>query len=324
MKLYSYVVSISMLGLLSNHAQALGFETLNTTGYPVSAGTYQPTGGTTAYKTCNPTGNYGSSIPTLPSSTLNNTCAIVPVPASMTSAPEAGFSLIPFGSRVRTVEMNNALTGGVTVALGSVQEAVFRNAALNQCIYATRVGLQNPTYLPGQYFALNGVARGGVAGVNEVAVAYASLSNSSDVVYRAGRTFTSVPHRATLPASAIPAPGYYNLPLTPGASASINGTPSGLASPAYQDAQLDANWVEFTIEAYASSGPISPSSKPFSPALYVKAPCANATLTEADNAIRLRQTMSNHVGNHLIEIRVRGFVPQGSNTNPVPIPGSNY
>lgn len=318
------------IGLMANQAFSLGFETINTTGYPVSAGTHQPTGGTTPYKIFNPTGNYGSSIASNPTTTTNNTGAIVPAPASFTTSPETGFTLIPFGSVSRPIVMNNTLTGGNNITIGTVTDAVFRNATTAECIYATRVALTNTDYdttrSGTQRFEVNGVARGGFASSGTVSAAYALIGTNDDVVYRAGRTFTSVQHRAATLSSGTPATGYYNLPLTPGSTASINGVnASALSVPsaADQTAQLDLNWVEFTTDANSLDD--DGSTKPFSAALYVKAPCATATLTEVDNAIRLRQSWQEFGTNQeFIEVRVRGFVPPGGNANPAPVPGSTY
>lgn len=106
-------------------AMALGFESIPATGFSVTgtgAGTHQPTGGTTPYKVCNGTGNYGSlsTGAVAPTTTTNNTCAIVPAPSSILISPVSGFSLV--ASANRPVNMNNTLTGGTSIQIGTLQD----------------------------------------------------------------------------------------------------------------------------------------------------------------------------------------------------------
>lgn len=329
-------LKLAVLGafsLISAQAMSLGFESLNTVGYAVTgtgAGTHQPTGGTTAFKICNPTGNYGSlsTGASLPTSTTNNTCAFVPNPTTDLTAPEAGFTLV--ASTNRTVRMDNALTpvGGINV--GTLLDVVWRNAANTTCIYGTKVTLTNVDYNPAagtQRFEVNGIARGGFSGSGDVSVGYSRVSATADVVYRVGRSFTSVQHRAASLGSGTFAPGYYNLPLnSPAYSASINGTnASALTVPttAEQSADINTNWVEFSTDANFADD--DGSTRASSAMTYVKAGCSSAAPATVSNAIRLRQSYQEQgTTQPFIEVRVDGYVPPGGNANPAPVPGSTF
>ncbi|KQT36274.1 hypothetical protein [Methylophilus sp. Leaf414] len=326
-------VVVSSLATAPLLALALGFESVPATGFSVTgtgAGTHQPTGGTTPYKICNGTGNYGSlsTGAVAPTTTSNNTCAIVPAPSSILISPVSGFSLV--ASANRPVNMNNTLTGGTSIQIGTLQDVVFRNAAGTECIYGAQVSLTNTDYnvsAPGtQTFEANGIARAGFSSAGNVSVAYARILAGSDVVYRAGRTFTSVQHRAVSLGSGTFAPGYYNLPLTPGSTASINGqnvSALGVPAAAEQTANLDTNWLEFTTDA--NSVDDDGSTSPASPAVYVRAACTTAAPVATANAIRLRSTWQEQgTGQQFIEVRVDGFLPSGTNANPAPVAGSTF
>lgn len=324
------VVLLSILGLITHQAMSLGLEDLPESGFAVSsggAGSHQPMGGTTAYKLCNTTGNYGNVIPTLPTTTSNNICAIVPAPPNILTSPIAGFSIVPGAVANRTIVMNNARTNNTNVNIGTVVDAVFRNTSQNECIYAMQISLSSADFdltLAGiQRFEANGVARGGFATSGQISAGYARILTNADVVYRIGRTFTSVQHRPAALSSAVFAPGYYNLPLTPGSTASINGqnvSALGVPLASEQKANLESNWVEFTTDVNL----IDPDTITASaPALYVRAACTSASPTLVTDAIRLRMTRQGST-QEFIEVRVPGFVPPGGNANPAPIPGSLF
>lgn len=324
----------SALGLVAGQAMSLGFESLPVAGFAVAsggAGSHQPTGGTTPYLLCNQTGNYGSTIggAIAPTAGANNTCAIVPAPASTLTSPVAGFTLVT--SANRTVTMNNPLTVAGGVNIGTLVDVVFRNAAKTECIYGMQISLTNVDYdntrAGSQTFDMTGAARGGFSTSGTVTAAYARISATSDVVYRAGRTFTTVQHRAVLPTgSPTFAPGYYNLPLTPGSVASVNGVnASALSVPlaADQTANANANWVEFTTDV--NSVDPDGSTRPFSPMLYVRAACTAAAPVAVSDAIRLRQTYQEQgTSQEFVEVRVSGFVPPGGTATPAVVPGSKF
>lgn len=351
----SYKLKFATLAALSvlSAPSLAAWEALPVTGFAVTgtgAGTHQPTGGTTPYRICNPNGNYGSTAPIADSPN----CKSPITPTAITQTPETGFTLVR--SANRTITMNNALTNNTNKNIGTLQDVVFRKAATNECIFGTQLTLTNVDYYLAaataplnstgvQTFEANGIARGGFAASGTVNVSYAKILTGSETLFRTGRTFTSVQHRA---ASAVlsntPAPGYYNLPVTPavpGILASITGTnATALSVPtlAQQSANLDPNWVEFTTDANANDpddGALA--SSPASPAVYVKAACTSVpSATATANAIRLRLTwqeqniphptlgLPNLYPQAFVEVRLPGFVPPGGNANPAPVAGSTF
>ncbi|MCX7190557.1 MAG: hypothetical protein NTU92_09370 [Methylotenera sp.] len=333
---------IAALGALATPTFA-AWEALPITGFAVTgtgAGTHQPTGGTTPYKICNPNGNYGSAL-VVPVSAV---CKSPVSPTSILQSPETGFTLA--GSNSGDILMNNALTNNVAIKIGTYQSVVFRNAAKTECIYGTQHGLLNVDYYTAaavaplnsagtQTFEVNGIALGGFAASGTVSISYANIQANSETVYRAGRTFTSVQHRA-LDTSAgapiggnTPAPGYYNLPVTPaipGILASITGTnAAALSSPtqAQQSANLDPNWVEFTTDV--NSLDPDGSSAANSPTVYVKAACNATTPVATDNAVRLRLTWQEQTiapstyPQAFVEVRYKGFMPPSGAATPAPV-----
>lgn len=294
---------ISALGLASLNSHAVGFVSLPTTGFSV-------VGGSSAYTICNPTGNFGSSFSINPTSTANNNCAVFP--GTEASPPENGFSII--ASAARPAVMNNSYTGFTDKTVATVTEYVWRKqtGTSYECIYGSKIVLNSSDYnssIAGtQSFEVNDLARGGFSGL-PVSIAYASISNTAQPVFRAGRSYTAVQHRAT---------GYLAQPLTGLSSApSINGldTSFGTATALQQLADIDANWVDFTTHAtfIDSSGVTSAAS----PLMYVKTTCSAAapSTNVHDEAIRIRQT-SQEAGTPFIEIKVRGFVPPSGSISP--------
>lgn len=96
---------LGALGVVSVHATATGLVAIPTTGFSGSA-----------YTLCNTTGNFGSSIPTAPTTGANNTCAVFPT--NEATSPVAGYSLVASSNRP-------AVIGGITV--GTVADRVWRN-----------------------------------------------------------------------------------------------------------------------------------------------------------------------------------------------------
>lgn len=324
---------LGVFGLMTGQAMPLGLEALPVTGFAVAsggAGSHQPTGGTTPYKLCNTTGNYSSVMPTQPTAVANNTCAIVPAPANILTPPVSGFSVVSGGVALRTVTMNNARTNNININIGTLTDVVFRNAEQTECIYAMQVSLTNTDYntVSGmQSFEANGIARGGYALSSTISAGYSRIATNADVVYRIGRTFTSVQHRAAAVPSSTFAPGYYDLPLTPGSTASINGQNAialGLPTTAEQTANANPNWVEFTTKVNANDP--DGVATPTSPALYVRAACSSAAPASVANAIRLRMTWQEQGSStqEFIEVRVPGFVPPGGTAAPAPVAGSLF
>lgn len=313
---------LGIFGVVYSQAMA-GFESIPTT-TPITI-----SGGTTAYIICNPTGDFGSGSGTNtsvknPTTSPQNTCYISPAPASDLTAPISGFSLVT--SANRQVTLNNTYSGNTNKNIGTLLDVVWRNAAQTECIYGTKFTATTTDYNTGnagnQYFEANGIARGGFVDTSSstartVEVAYSRSSASADVVYRAGRTFTSVQHR----------PGDVAQPLTGlGSSPSINGLDSwpGSASATQQLADLNSNWVEFTTDVNArdDDGSTTASSAMF----YIKTSCSSAAPVAVANAIRLRQTFqeqstdgANPAANQrFIEVPVTGFVPPNGAATPTP------
>lgn len=310
---------ISAISVAYSQVLAAGFEALpKTTPITIS-------GGTTAYITCNPTGDFGSgSAVKNPTSSPNDTCYISPAPSTDLTSPVSGFSLV--ASANRTVTLNNTYSGGTNKNIGTVLDVVWRNSAQTECIYGTKFTATTTDYntlnTGNQYFEANGVARGGFVDSSsgtprDVSVAYSRSSATADVVYRAGRTFTSVQHRT----------GDVSRPLTGlGANPSINGkdSNSGNATAAQQLADLNDNWVEFTTDVNArdDDGSTNASSAMF----YVRTSCTSAAPTAVANAIRLRQTFQEQstdgsnppADQRFIEVSVTGYVPPNGLATPTP------
>lgn len=299
---------LGAFGLASAQVLATGFVNLPATGFAVGSDT-------SAYTPCNTSGDFGSGIATKPTAGANNTCAVFPTPLEI-SPPAAGFTLIDSASRPAV--MNNTYTGGVNKTVATVTEYVWRNAAQTECIYGAKVVMNNTDYNTGassnQYFEVNDLARGGFSGL-PVDVAYSTKPLVAEVVYRVGRTYTSVQHRDS---------GYSVQPLTGlGSSPSINGLNSypGTAGATQQLADLDDNWVNFTMDVNFLDD--DGSTVAASGLTYVKTTCNSDSPDdhEADGAIRLRQTFQELsgdgvTGNPFIEIAVRGFVPPGGSITP--------
>lgn len=300
---------LGTFGLASAQVLATGFVNLPATGFSV-------TGGTSAYTPCNTSGDFGSGISSKPTTSTNNTCAVFP--ALEISPPESGFSFIASASR--PVVMNNAYTGNTDKTVATLTEYVWRKQTGSnyECIYGAKVVNHNVDYNTGevddQYFEVNDLARGGFSGL-PVDVAYSSIPTVADVVYRIGRTYTSVQHRDS---------GYSAQPLTGlGSSPSINGLNSypGTASSSQQLADLDDNWVDFTMDVNFLDD--DGSTVAASGLTYVKTTCSSAhpNTSVADDAIRLRQTFQElsgdgATGNFFIEVPVAGFVPPGGTISP--------
>jgi len=281
---------ISALNLLSTQPQA-AFQSL-----PAS-------GGTTAYIDCNTTGNFGSGASVKPATSSTAECH---VPQSATNPPDptgegSGYTMYLGSAKVRTIVMNNTYTGGVAKTIGTLNDYVWRNAAGTSCIYGTKVTMS----LTGSNYRVNDITRGGFAG-KTVKAAYKYPGVPSEVVFRVGRAYTAVQHRAS---------GYSSLPPTGlGSSPSINGLNSwpGTASATQQKADWDDNWVDFTTVVDTSSAASS--------WMFIKADACPALsgIVPADtaDAIRLRLTFQNVSSYPFIEISLPGFAPAGGSAAP--------
>ncbi len=296
-------VTSALTALASHHVMA-DWENLPIGG--VSVG-----GGTSPYILCNPTGNFGSGIPVRPTSN-SDMCALVL--SSETAVPDSsytGASRIPVVNHTTPIVMNNSYTNSTNVQIGTLREYVWRNCGSNICIYGMKVNLSNTDYnlnVPvTQTFEVNDMARRGWSG-KTVDVAYSTVATVSSPTYRIGRTFTAVQHR--------PETGYVAQPLT-GSSIAINGvnvwpTPAGRPTAAEQQANVDADWVDYTTDANFLDDDGSTSTA--SGMQLCQNCCSSATFTTANDAIRLRQTFQELNGdgstdNPFIEVEVLGVLP---------------
>lgn len=284
---------LGTLGQTMNVYAAPGFVGLPITGFASSAYTNCFNDGKSA---ADPRGNFGSYSPyLLPTTTMNNTCWVVK-PAAELVSPIAGYTLV--GSR--TVNIPRA-TGDSSATIGTLVDYVWRNSSANMCIIGTRVtmiGIDHDNTLAGtQYFQANDLVRGGFSGL-EVNAGYALFTQSGFPVFRVGRTFTSVQHRAlsyvTAWDRAQDGVNYLNLPTKTSVTVNITGENFPISSTAIasttlatQDAMVNDNWVDFTMEV--TSVDADTSAGAVSPFTYIQAPCATSP-TVKTGAIRLRQT----------------------------------
>lgn len=310
---------LSALTIVSAQTFATGLVALPATG----------ASGTSAYLTCHTRNNFGSSGVQIPNSTTDNNCATFP--ANELTAPVAGYTSVISASRA--VIVNNTYTNFTNVQVGTVTDRVWRNAANTSCIYGTKFVPANVDYRPtiagNQYFEVNDIARGGFASSGSVNVGYFTSITTppTSPIYRIGRTYTSVQHRAfkydTATNKALVGTNYVALPPSAsGSVASINGEDVEIAAgdpaatiPANQTAAVDSNWVDFTADAVWADddGQTSPNS----PMTYVEAACTSAAPVAVNDAIRVRQTAQEFA--RFIQISVPGFVPPGGAVAPTPV-----
>lgn len=315
---------VTALGLSAAHVQAAGFEPLPDTGFSTSAysncynaGRVIPFGGIAD----NTKGNFGSypiATANLPSTSTNSTC-FVAKPANEIFSPIPGYSLV--GNRIINIP---DVTGGSGI-IGQVVDRVWRNTAGNMCVFGTRVRMYDADHTNGssifKYFEVNDIARGGFANSGTVNVAYTIFSTTGNTspVYRVGRTFTSVQHRAykydVLFNKAENGINYLDLPTKNSITAAITGEIYPIAefttastTLEKQDAVVNSNWIDFTTRvAYADHD--TGDTLAYSPWLYIEAPCDSSPPTTwvKTGAIRLRQTGQEVTS--LKEISLDGFAP---------------
>ncbi|CAG0996283.1 hypothetical protein MTYP_02576 [Methylophilaceae bacterium] len=295
---------LGTLGIVSAQSMATGLVAIPDTGF-----------GSSAYTLCNTTGNFGSSIPTQPTTLANNTCAVFP--ANEATAPVTGFTFVT--SAVRPVTINNTYTNFTNKTVGNVTEYVWRNAAQTECIYGAKFVALNVDYNPiesgSQYFEVNDIARGGFGSSGTVNAGYYTQAANASPIYRIGRTFTSVQHRAykydTAANKLLVGTNYEALPGF-GFSGAINGEDSPIDATtaastiaANQTADVDAGWIDFTLDSgyLDDDGGTNVNSA----MTYVQAACTAAAPTATAGNIRLRQTAQEFA--NFIEASVSGFAP---------------
>lgn len=291
---------LNALSLLSVPAMATGFVNIPATGFSG-----------TAYTLCNTTGNFGSAIATQATTSANNTCAVFP--SIEMSYPGYGLSV--------AVASRPAIINGITI--GTVTDRVFRNAANTSCLFVTKFTANSNEWdnIPGtQYFVVNDIARGGFGSGVVNAGYWASASNASPV-YRIGRTFTSVQHRAfaydTAAHKLMDGINYLDLPTANSVNTALSGEPLGIASvthastsSATQDAVVNSNWIDFTLESTYQNQDGSPQG--VSAITYIEAACDGTAVSGwvKPGAIRLRQT--GQEATTMQEIIIDGYAPPGA------------
>lgn len=256
-----------------------------------------PTSGTTPYVQCRTASNFGAQTDsTLPPASDSACVATNGVGAALNlnSTPEPGFTLSTSNSSTITA---------FSETLGTLNERVFVNSPITECIYAKQVVMSNtgthdynPQRSGTNRMEVNDFAFGGYTGA--VSAGYAknnATTNSS--VYRIGRTFTSVQMQPNVIGGASVAPGYQVLPPAGGTlGVQINGvgqtlTPPGSPSAAQQLAAFSGthNWVDFTTDVVAAADEDG-STNPGSPNMYIRQACTANTTTLTTGNFELRQT----------------------------------
>ncbi|PPC88744.1 MAG: hypothetical protein CTY37_00050 [Methylotenera sp.] len=283
MKLIDYVLVGFLCGIASANVNAqMGFVALPKVGNVQSA-----------YVLCNPTGEYGLSAASVPNEVANNACAVSnpELLASPTNAPLDGFRLV--GMLVSDVEMPKPEVGQhPDVAV--LTDAIWRNKENTECILGTHLQMKDSPLNNGQYWEVNDIARAGFAG-RDVAIAYyhklpsAEIGGGAEVLFRAGRTFTSVKT----------SPDYKTLPATqtaPAASLPVNEK---------NTAAVSDNWVDFTTDL--SFKDLDGVTRKNSSIFYIKYPCDAQDPVSKPGAVRFRTSGQN--GQPPKEIAAPGLVP---------------
>jgi hypothetical protein len=309
---------VVLIGLGTTNQANAGFVTLPSTGFANSAytdcynaGRIVPSGGVFN----NVKGNFGSFPITLanaPAPGSNDTCWVAK-PASSVLPPASKTGYILIGSRTSAVPTT---TGGLG-DIATLHEVAWRNSATNMCIIGTQVTMKHADHDSGmagvQHFEINDIARGGFSASSNVDVAYTIFSNPATLgapVYRVGRTFTSVQHRALNTSSEFNGTNYLDLPtkdiVTTAYTGETGGTPPFGTTLTTQDAVVNANWIDFTTEVgYTDNdGNSGPASLIVSPFLYIEASCLTNPTVHA-GAVRLRMTAQ--TGGNMKEISVSGY-----------------
>ncbi len=258
-----------------------------------------PTSGTTPYVQCRVLGNFGAQTDNTAPTAGDSACAAtngIGAAVSLNSTPEPGFALGAGSSFTTTIT-------AFAETLGTLNERVFTNSPITQCIYTKQINMSNtgthdynPQRSGTNRMEVNDFAFGGYTGAVSAGYAKNNVSSNSSV-YRIGRTFTSVQMQANVIGGASVAPGYQVLPSAGGTlGVEINGvgqtlTPPGSPSAAQQQAAFSGthNWVDFTTDVVAAADEDG-STNPGSPNMYIQQACtSNATTATAGN-FKLRQT----------------------------------
>lgn len=246
-----------------------------------------------AYILCNPTGEYGLSASEKPDEVSHNACAVSneDLLKSPTYAPLESFRLV--GVMVSDVEMPKS-EAGERPDVAVLTDAIWRNKENTECILGVHLQMKDAPLANGKYLEVNDIVRAGFAG-KDVSVAYfhkqphAEIGGSAEVLFRAGRTFTSVKTSS----SHKQLPSIENAP-----AANIAISERNVA--AYSD-----NWIDFTTDvSFKDSDGVT---REHSSIFYTKYPCDARDPVPVPGAIRLRTTGQN--GQEPREVVVSGLVP---------------
>lgn len=256
-------------------------------------------------------------------------------------ANDATAPLPGYGLQI-TSTAQNIMNAANTLVIGNVTERVWRKLAAtapvtptNMCIIGTKVTMSSLNNYDTTRFELNDIARGGYSSAGTVNVGYFALAATPALTpaYRAGRTFTSVQHRAykygagsTVAENQNNGTGYLDLPTIGGlATLNINGVNSPIAAnvvattggvATLQDAQINSNWVDFTLDAAVQDD--DGGNNPVSAMTYIEFACGkntdNATTINSTwrkvGALQLRRTAQESTT--FANISLTGYAPPGA------------
>lgn len=252
-----------------------------------------------AYVACNLTGEFGISISNPPTEYENNTCAMImeDLDKSPLNPPISGFKLI--GMLVRDVIMPAPYAGKYN-AVAVMSEAFWRNKENNECIIGTQLEMKESPLFNGNYWEINDISRAGFSGKNvDISYFYKphsdDLGGNTEVLYRAGRTYTSIISSAR----SLELPSTQNSPDKTQPFSKINAA-------AYSD-----NWVTFSTDI--SYKDTDQSTRALSSIFYIKYNCDYRDPIQKNNAIKLRSLGQD--GSEVIEISVPGLVPIDGDDN---------
>jgi hypothetical protein len=246
-----------------------------------------------AYIQCNPTGDYGKSVSKSPQDIENKACFVTTaeLEKSENFAPIPGFKMV--GMQISDVAMPKPYASEQNNAVAVVTDTFWRNESKTECILGTHLYMQDVPLADGSYWEVNDVARSGFAGMDvEIAYFYKphskEVGGNTEVLFRAGRTFTSV---ATDKITGLP---------------SLKNAPaSNMAISKNNSAAVSENWVNFTTDV--SYKDIDGNTRHMTSMFYIKYPCDARNVVSKDGAIRFRTTGQNN--KQLLEIDAPGLVP---------------
>jgi len=318
----SQLLKLAVVAVLSTsgHAFATGFVSLPAAGLAVSAGANQPAG-TTAWQSCNASGNYGAAAYIPPTAGANNTCAVFP--GSINTSPVAGFT------RLSVNDLNNVAITANGENIAYMTSRTFRNAGNTECIYGKRITMDTSTAfdynasLAGQqYLEINDVAFGGFSATTDVTAGYYHTAITDSPAYRVGRSFTSVQMQADPANENIVATGFVHRPINgpsvPASGTEINGigqtASPGATAPtaAQQTSAIRTNWVDFTLDNTGGVDEDGDTEQDTS-MMYVRAGCTSTSPASLANSVRIRQT--GQETQPWVTILAPGLARSGANAN---------